>query len=52
MQRHDTYSILGIAFFYVGRYGGYFVEKYGSRFLDTTILACVFLFLLLSSGKV
>jgi hypothetical protein len=29
MQRHDTYIILGIAFCYVGRYGGYFVEKYG-----------------------
>jgi hypothetical protein len=29
MQRHGTYTILGIAFFYVGRYGGDFAEKYG-----------------------
>jgi hypothetical protein len=38
MQRHVTYTILGIAFFYIGRYGGDFVEKYGSRYLDTTSL--------------
>jgi hypothetical protein len=26
--RHDTYTILGIKFCYIGRYGGDFVEKY------------------------
>jgi hypothetical protein len=44
MQRHGTYTILGIAFFfYIGRYGGDFVEKYGSRYLDIQVFAYVFL---------
>jgi hypothetical protein len=34
MKRLGTYTILGIAFCYIGRYGGDFVKKYGSRFLD------------------
>jgi hypothetical protein len=36
MQRHDIYNILGIAFFYLGRYGGDLMEKFCSRFIDTT----------------
>jgi hypothetical protein len=39
-------TILGIAFCYIGRYGGDFVEKYGSRFLDTTSLCLFFSFFL------
>jgi hypothetical protein len=54
MQRSDTYTILGIAFCYIGRYGGDFVEKYGSIFLDTTSLCLCFSFvsLILANGKV
>jgi hypothetical protein len=45
MQRHGIYTILGIAFCYIGRYGGDFVEKFGSRFMDTTSLClCAFYF--------
>jgi hypothetical protein len=43
MQIHGTYAILEIAFCYIGRYGGDFVEKYGSRYLDIQVFACVFL---------
>jgi hypothetical protein len=35
-ERHDTYTILRIAFCYIDRYCRYFVKKYGSRNLDTT----------------
>jgi hypothetical protein len=43
--KHDTYNILGIAFCYIGRYGGDYMEKFGSRFMDTTSFClCVFLF--------
>jgi hypothetical protein len=44
MQRHGIYTILGIAFCYIGRYGGDFVEKYGSAYLDTTCLCLCFSF--------
>jgi hypothetical protein len=44
MQRYDTYTILGIAFFYIGRYGGDFMEKYGTRYLYTTSLSLCFSF--------
>jgi hypothetical protein len=30
MERLGIYTILGIAFCYIGRYGGDFVKKYGS----------------------
>jgi hypothetical protein len=47
MKRHGTYTILGIAFSYIGRYGGDFMEKFGSRFMDNKyLLVCFFLFLL------
>jgi hypothetical protein len=48
MQRHGTYTILVIAFFYIGRYGGDFVEKFGSKFLNTTSLCLCFHFFLFS----
>jgi hypothetical protein len=44
MKRHGTYTILGIAFFYVGRYGGDFVDKYGSRYLDIQVFCLLFSF--------
>jgi hypothetical protein len=44
MQRHDTYTILGIAFLYVGRYGGDFLEKYGSRYSNIQVFCLLFLF--------
>jgi hypothetical protein len=35
--------ILELAFFfYVGSYGGDFAEKYGSRYLDIQVFACLF----------
>jgi hypothetical protein len=40
--------ILGIAFCYIGRYGEDFVEKFGSRFLDTIGLCLCFSFLFFS----
>jgi hypothetical protein len=42
MQRHGTDTILGIAFCYVGRYGGDFAEKYGSRYLDIQVFCLLF----------
>jgi hypothetical protein len=54
MQRHGIYTIFGIAFCYIGRYGGDFVEKFGSRFMDTnkSLLMCLFFFFSWAIGKV
>jgi hypothetical protein len=43
-----AYTILGIAFCYIGRYGGDFLENFGSRFLDTTSLCLCFSFFFFS----
>jgi hypothetical protein len=44
---------LGIAFCYIGRYGGDFVEKFRSRLMDTTksLLVCFFFFSFLGQWK-
>jgi hypothetical protein len=46
-ERKDMTHILYLEwhFCYMGRYGGDFMDKYGSRYLDTSLCLCFYLFL-------